>query len=85
MKTAGIPESAMSKLKAAGEELRLASLGSLYLGGSDDVLVSLRLADVADDGLNVQPGVKLSIKLYTDVNGVGGCDATSSGAAASSS
>mmetsp|Transcript_17538 Transcript_17538/g.33078 ORF Transcript_17538/g.33078 Transcript_17538/m.33078 type:complete len:236 (-) Transcript_17538:91-798(-) len=67
-----IPMNVKSKLQAMNEEAR--SKNEKFLGGSDDLAIFVRMADIATEGLPIKPGTKLKFKLYTDNKGVGGCE-----------
>mmetsp|Transcript_84753 Transcript_84753/g.133408 ORF Transcript_84753/g.133408 Transcript_84753/m.133408 type:complete len:283 (+) Transcript_84753:45-893(+) len=64
-----IPEAVLTRLRDSTEEIRR-QLESLV----EDV-IPIRFADV-DKSLDLKPGIALRFQVYTDRNGVGGCNAS---------
>lgn len=67
--TSKLPERVLLRLREATAEIR----SELSIGAGD--VVPLRFADLADKTVDLKVGVALHFKVFTDKNGVGGCDA----------
>eukprot|EP00747_Dinoflagellata_sp_TGD_P183402 gnl/TRDRNA2_/TRDRNA2_38253_c0_seq1.p1 gnl/TRDRNA2_/TRDRNA2_38253_c0~~gnl/TRDRNA2_/TRDRNA2_38253_c0_seq1.p1 ORF type:complete len:298 (-),score=56.71 gnl/TRDRNA2_/TRDRNA2_38253_c0_seq1:36-929(-) len=75
-----IPANVLQRLREGNAELRAAAMvgaetGAAFCSGATGDLVPVAFADVTDKSLQLQTGVALRFKLYTDTHKVGGCDA----------
>jgi len=73
-----LPEEAMGKVKEMNDEFRSkATEGRTFCGGTEDLVLYLAVADIAEDSLVLRPGLAVKFKVYVDNKGVGACDVIS--------
>uniref|UniRef100_A0A7S2LJT7 CCHC-type domain-containing protein n=1 Tax=Zooxanthella nutricula TaxID=1333877 RepID=A0A7S2LJT7_9DINO len=73
-----VPEDVMSKIKEMNDAFRAkVTEGRNFCGGTEDQVVYLAVADIAEDSLVLRPGLAVKFKLYVDNKGVGACDVIS--------
>jgi len=72
-KAEALPEALLQRFRASSDELREKE-PACAAASALDMLLRLRFADVAEKDLQLEPGLSVKCKLYTDSSGIGGCE-----------